>query len=109
MAKLVITALKCVRLQDAVGPDTVKIVTDGELLSGPHIIRKGMELPLHETYDFTGSVKVTLVEVDGKSGKHDDTLGDVTVHAGLAGLGDQDAAFDDLTHAFYNVTFHVDA
>lgn len=104
MAELHIKNLKCVKKHDPVGKDEASLRIDGVTVSGPHILGKGDDVTLNTRRDFTGSVRVTLIEED--SGKDDD-LGSVTISDTQAGVGDLTAFFNAKTHADYHMTYDV--
>jgi hypothetical protein len=104
MAELHIKTLKCVRKHDPVGKDEATLQADGSKLSGPHALGKGDSVTLNARRDFTGSVRVTLMEED--RGKDDD-LGSVTITDTQAGLGTLTAFFNAKPNADYHVTYDV--
>ena len=99
MATLKITELKCVKLQDSISKDEIRIDVDGRRLSGPHIMKKKKVLSLSSQRDFTGSAKIQLYEEDKNS--NDDFLGSHTVKEEEVGLGTRVAHFNARTKADY--------
>jgi hypothetical protein len=106
MAELHIKTLKCVKKDDVIGKDEVRLRANGVTISGPHKLGKGDTVALNARPPFSGSIKVTLVDEDG--GK-DDVLGSVTVTETQAGLDTLTAFFNALPGADYHMTYDVHA
>ena len=104
MAELHIRTLKCVKKHDPTGSDEAELHINGSRISGPHSLGKGDSVTLNTFRDFTGSVSVTLIEVDGGQ---DDNLGTVTIRDSQAGDGILTAFFNAKTHADYHMTYDV--
>jgi hypothetical protein len=104
MAQLHIKTLKCVKKDDVIGKDEASLQVGGVTISGPHTLGKGDDVTLNTLRAFTGSIKVTLIEVD--SGKDDD-LGSVTITDTQAGIGNLTGFFNTKTSADYHMTYDV--
>ena len=110
MAQLHITNLQCVRRQDPVGRDETRIQQliggGAAVISGPHSLGRGDDVPLNDFVTFNEAITVQLVEEDNGQ---DDTLGTVVLNANLAGTGNHTTTFAALANAEYVLTYHVHA
>ena len=108
MATLKITELKCVKKQDSISKDEVRIdVDDIRGFSGPHTMKKKQALRLSATHTFAGCARIKLYEEDKNS--RDDYLGDHTIKEEEAGLGTRVAHFNERTKADYHIKYYVTA
>ena len=105
MATLKITELECVKKQETVGKDKIRIEVDGTTLSGPHTMKKNQVLRLSEERDFTGKVPISLYEEDKNS--RDDYLGSVYINESHAGLGTLTGNFHHLRGTDYHLKYSV--
>ena len=73
MARIRLINIHCVKRNDLTGEDEININLDGRKFVGPINIQKGQKVLLNTNdHEFTGTVDVQLVEVDGKVGGNDD-------------------------------------
>ena len=77
MARIRLINIHCVNRNDVSGQDEINIILDGKKFAGPINIHQGQKVLLNtKDHEFTGSVDVQLVEVDGQvGGNNDDHLG----------------------------------
>jgi hypothetical protein len=108
--------MKCVKRQDTVGKDTVRILVNGSTPSGPHFMVTGGEITLNSSYNFSNGepAKIHLWEQDGpnfdphEDKNDDDYLGEVIVPATPTTNPDRVTVnFNRLSGAFYEVTYTV--
>jgi hypothetical protein len=104
MAELRVETVKCVKLQDSVGPDETTVRVDVRKLSGSHCLGEGEQVTLNAREDFTGSTRVTPIESDGGE---DDEAGSVTITDTPAGVGTLTAFFNARAHADSDMTYDV--
>jgi hypothetical protein len=107
MAQVKITELKCVKKQDSISPDEIRIEVDGKSISGPHKMKKNNTLKLSATADFTDSALIKIYEEDKNS--NDDYLGSHKVYANEFDDGTQEAHFNFKKRADYHIKYSVTA
>ncbi|MGH8571347.1 MAG: hypothetical protein ACREX8_02065 [Gammaproteobacteria bacterium] len=106
MATITLHSMHCVKKQDSISDDDIKVILDGENVLGTIGIEKGQTVLLGDlTRPFTGSITVQLLEVDANS--NDDDLGTEFVSDGEAGTGRHSLEFDRLNNAFYTLSYSV--
>jgi len=73
MARIRLINIHCVKRNDLTGKDEINITLDGKKFVGPINIQKDQKVLLNTNdREFTGSVDVQLIEVDGQVGGNDD-------------------------------------
>jgi hypothetical protein len=107
MAELHIKSLTCLNRQDTTTRDDAVLQINGSTISGPHDMSGNETVNLNVRRAFTGSVSVTLVELDNATA--DDILGTVNISDALVGQGDQTGRFHDAPNADYHMNFDVHA
>ena len=77
MARIRLISIHCVDRNDISGEDEINIKVDGRKFAGTFNIHQDQKVLLQtKDYEFTGTVDVQLVEVDGQvGGKNDDPIG----------------------------------
>ena len=77
MARIRLIRIHCVNKNDVNKEDEININLDGKKFAGTYNIRQDQKVLLNsKDYEFTGTVDVQLVEVDGQvGGNNDDRLG----------------------------------
>jgi len=104
MSTIKLNSLKCVKLQDSVTSDEIRIYINGVEVAGPYGVHKGETVGLGGiSKPFTGAVSVQLREIDSNSDY--DNLG-------IRVVGDNPVSgvymnFDAAKKAFYTVNYTV--
>lgn len=73
MATITLHSMTCVKLQDSITSDEIKVFVGGVHVGGPFGVHKGETVNLGIVRNFTGSTSVQLREVDSNSAE--DNLG----------------------------------
>ena len=104
MATIKINTIKCVKLQDSISEDEIKIYIGGVEVAGPFGVHKGQEVRVNTSRPFSGATTVQLREMDGSN--YD--------NLGLRSVSDRPVTavsmdFDAAKHAFYTMNYTVTA
>jgi hypothetical protein len=103
MATIKVNSVTCVKLQDSITADEIKVFVGGIEVVGPIGIHKGQTVKLNTApKTFTGATTIQLREMDGNS--YD--------NLGLRSVSDSPVSgvslnFDAAKHAFYTVNYTV--
>jgi hypothetical protein len=109
MTTIKLNQLTCVKVQD-LKEDEIEVRVDGKKVAGPIGVYKGGKVELGGiAQNFTGTVSVQLLELDGKLDPPDyskaDDLGTKVINDDPTTSGE--VSFDKLKHAFYTLTYSV--
>lgn len=103
MATIKVNSVTCVKLQDSITSDEIKVYVGGIETVGPIDIHKGQTVNLNTApQTFTGATTIQLREMDGNN--YD--------NLGLRAISDNPVSgvsmnFDAAKHAFYTVNYTV--
>ena len=103
MATIKVNSVTCVKLQDSITSDEIKVYIGGNEVVGPIGIHKGQTVNLDTApRPFSGATTIQLREMDGS--KYD--------NLGLRAISDNPVSgvsinFDAAKHAFYTVNYTV--
>jgi hypothetical protein len=104
MSTIVLNSITCVELQDSITHDETEVRVNGTKVAGPFAIRKKQTIPLGGiSRTFTGSVNVSLYEMDSNSA--DDHLGSNSV--GSSPVTNNTLEFKAANKAFYTMKYSV--
>jgi len=105
MATITLHSMHCVKLQDSISEDEIKVFVGGAYVGGPFGVHKNGTVNLGIVRNFTGATSVQLKEWD--SGSAEDSLGIRTVGDNAVTHGN--LIFDAAKKAYYTVDYSVAA
>lgn len=105
MATITLHSMTCVKRQDSISHDEIKVFVGGSIVGGPFGVDKGDTVNLGIVRTFSSATSVQLKEWDSNS--DEDNLGTRTV--GVNAITHGNLIFDAAKNAYYTVNYSVAA